>query len=81
MPDWLTTLLWVVVALGLCALAWWVGYPAQPTRPRAETPAICAWCRWRAGDDCTHPNSPVSGQSCGPVCAGRVACRVREVTE
>ena len=73
--------LWVVVALALCAGAWWVGrdltYPTRP--PRAETPAICAWCRWRAGDDCTHPDSPVSGQSCGPVCAGRVACRVREV--
>jgi hypothetical protein len=33
----------------------------------------------RAGDDCTHPHSPVSGQSCGPVCTAHKPCEVRKV--
>lgn len=72
---------WLLVAVGFVALLWWLGGDdlLPPTRPKAKTPAICAWCRWRDGEDCTNPGSPVSGQSCGPVCAGRVACKVREV--
>ncbi len=69
-----------VVALVLLAL-WWGNEDLSPQLAgrRPETPAVCAWCAWRAGDDCTHPASPVGqGQPCGPVCAGRVPCRVRE---
>ena len=43
-----------------------------------EAPAICAWCQWRAGDDCTAEGSPVAGGECGPVCAGRLPCKVRQ---
>ena len=35
---------------------------------------VCAWCIYRSGDDCTHPDSPVSGRACGPVCRGDVKC-------
>jgi hypothetical protein len=60
MPDWISSpWLWVVVVAALFALARWVGYlPADPTRPRHETPALCAWCIYRTGDDCTHPKKP-----------------------
>ena len=81
MPDWLTSpWLWLLGVLHLFALARWVGYhPAPSSRPRAETPAIYAWCIHRDGDDCTHPGSPQAGQICGPVCVGRLPCQVREV--
>jgi hypothetical protein len=42
LPSWLAVLL----CLG-----------RQRERP-TETPAVCAWCQWRAEDDCAHPDSP-----------------------
>jgi hypothetical protein len=39
--------------------------------------AFCAWCIYRDGDDCTNPESPVSGRECGPVCSGHLRCTVQ----
>jgi hypothetical protein len=72
MADWLLAAALVIAAGGLL-LAWWV------TRSKpSSTPAVCAWCQWRAGNDCTNPASLICGGECGPVCAGRVTCKVRE---
>jgi hypothetical protein len=47
-------------------------------RPRPHV-TFCAWCIYRDGDDCTNPKSPIIGEECGPVCSGKVKCRVRQV--
>jgi hypothetical protein len=39
-------------------------------RPRRDAEPFCAWCVWRDGETCTHPPSPLGGQSCGPACIG-----------
>lgn len=64
----------VILLLAMIAIGRWQERAEGPT----PTPAICAWCVWRSGDDCTAEGSPVSGAACGPVCAGRLACRARE---
>jgi len=50
-------------------------------RPWAPAPVpgkqACKSCLWRGGDTCTAPDSPASGQSCEPVCSGRVACQAK----
>jgi hypothetical protein len=80
MPDLVPWLIGLAM-LGLIVVAYATGRlgpaPSKPRR-KAEAPTFCAWCIHRAGDDCTHPGSPVSGQPCGPVCIGRVVCTVRE---
>jgi hypothetical protein len=49
-------------------------YPDQRPGPiGADMPTYCAWCIHRSGDLCGHPESPVSGRCCGPVCSGEVA--------
>jgi hypothetical protein len=48
-------------------------------RQLRERPTFCAWCVWRDGETCTQPASPVSGQSCGPVCIGQVKCEARRL--
>lgn len=49
----------------------------QAERP-IEAPAFCAWCAWQSGDDCTAPNSPISGGACGSVCSGEMKCLARQ---
>ena len=79
MPDWLIGLLFAAAMLALMAwVTWWERRDPGPYRPRPEGPAVCAWCKWRAGEDCTHPKSPAGAGPIGEVCAGRVKCKVRE---
>lgn len=52
-------------------------YP-WPREPKVAL-TFCAWCIQRDGETCGHPDSPVAGESCGPVCIGRLHCEVREV--
>ena len=67
-----------IAALGLVALAVaWAWLCSRP-RPRAEPPAVCAWCKWRVGSECAHPESPARGRLLVDVCSGRVRCTVRE---
>jgi len=61
MPNLLPSLIGPVLA-ALVAFLYWADrrYPA-PTKPR-ERPVLLTYCAWgvhRAGDECTHPNSPV----------------------
>jgi hypothetical protein len=52
----------------------------------AERP-FCAWCIYRNGDLCTHPDSPVNQGSyhhyqrgkCGPVSIGELKCNIRTI--
>jgi len=66
----------VLIGLTLVALLAylnnWERREPAPSQSGPVIPAFCAWCKWRKGEDCTHPESPVSGRTCGPVCAGEV---------
>jgi hypothetical protein len=71
--DWLLALALALFAVGLLVI-----FLVGRERPK-ETPAVCAWCVWRSGDDCTAPGSPVSGGRCEPVRQDRLRCEVRQV--
>jgi hypothetical protein len=81
MPDLVPWAIGLALA-GLVGFLYWAErrYPSVP-KPREPDLALtlCAWCEYRAGDGCTHPGSPVSGQPCGPVFIGAERCGVREV--
>jgi hypothetical protein len=50
----------------------------QHPPPWAGGLRYCARCAHRDGDQCEHPDSPVYGQACLPVCSGEQQCEVRE---
>jgi high-affinity Fe2+/Pb2+ permease len=63
MHDLISWLIGIAV-IGLIVF-WYAAERRWPTplkpRPYTKSPTVCAWCIHRAGDDCTHPESPVSG--------------------
>jgi len=56
----------------------WDGWEKRYPYPDPE--AFCAWCVWRDQEDYTNAAGLVYGQSCGPVCVGKVRCEVREAS-
>ena len=78
------TTLSVLIILAMATMIGWLYWADRrwpsPQRPRRvkETPAFCAHCRYRDGEDCAHPKSPAGSGPIGYVCSGRVKCKVRE---
>ena len=52
-------LLFVIPPFFLGVLLYWADKPAVESRD-----PFCAWCVYRSGDDCTHPDSPVTTFTC-----------------
>jgi hypothetical protein len=84
MNEPLVTALFVLVMAALIGWLYWAERrwpaPRRPMRSK-ETPATCARCTWRSGEDCTNPKSPVYPGPIGDVCSGRRRCKVREATQ
>lgn len=75
-------LLLTLLLISVAAIVYLAGKYLPKSTPPHKCPYLltyCAWCIHRAGDDCTHPESPVYNQPCGPVCTGARRCSVRVV--
>jgi hypothetical protein len=82
MPDLVPWLIGLALVVLLGFLYWADRRYLGPSKPR-ERPVLltyCAWCVHGDAEECTHPNSPVYDQACGPVCIARVRCQVRNLT-
>ena len=80
MPLDLAPLLIGAAVVALVAFLYWADLK-YPTSSKRRQPGYlltyCAYCIHRAGDICTHPDSPVYDQPCRPVCIGARRCSVR----
>lgn len=78
MPESLLAMLIGTSLTSLVAyLIWNRGHHAdRRSRKTNEVGAYCVWCRYRHGEICTHPGSPVYLAGCGPVCTGTRRCEV-----
>lgn len=77
-------LLWALaigILIALLAVTIYVGRREEQAEGPTEMPTVCAWCVWRDGDTCTAKGSPVYMRECGPVCVGRLKCKVREALQ
>ena len=77
----LELLLLVLLPIAVMAIVYIIDKKVDLSTPRHKRPYLltyCAWCIHRAGDHCTHPDSPVYNQPCGPVCIGARRCSVRD---
>lgn len=84
MPDFLITVLFALaLAVLIGAMLWsdkrWPRRNDQQPRRAVDRPALCAYCIYRNGEDCTNPQSHVYGASIGRVCSGNYKCRVRQI--
>ena len=79
MPDLIPWLIGAAVVALVAFLHWADRKHPSPSKPweHGYLLTYCAWCIHRAGDDCTHPDSPVYNQPCGPVCTVARRCHLR----
>jgi hypothetical protein len=80
MPEALIAILIGTSLASLAAYLYWTKRQDRDRRSRKadEVGAYCVWCLYRRGETCTHPQSPVYLQECGPVCTGAQSCEVRQ---